>query len=143
MFVALESDASLPERFPRALLPEYAKWGQNLADDEIVEMQVSEKKPVYLTAVNRQKLEKLIETPHEDRVEISGEVFAADVKKGRFQLWSDEDTAVTVVFTHEQEDQLPVFVKDAQPGATYGYHKEQQNSQGQVGFPHGLRLLLT
>jgi len=112
VFESLGSDAPLPERFPRALLPEYAKWGQNLGDDEIVEMQVSEKKPVYLTSVRRQKLEKLVETPHEDRVEINGEVFEADVKKGRFQLWSGDDTAVSVAFTPEQEDQVTTALKE-------------------------------
>ena len=132
VFDALESDASLPERFPRALLPEYAKWGQNLADDEIVEMQVSEKKSVYLTAVNRQKLEKLIETPHEDRVEISGEVFEADVKKGRFHLWSGEDTAVTVVFTHEQEDQVTTALKEHKTARMFVKGSGEYSPQGKL-----------
>lgn len=109
---ALESDSPLPERFPRTLLPEYAKWGQSLGGDEAVEMQVSEKKPVYVTVAHRQKLEKLVETPHEDRIDIMGEVFAADVKKGRFQLWIGEDTAVTAVFTPEQEDQVTTALKE-------------------------------
>ena len=112
VFESLGSDAPLPERFPRTLLPEYAKWGQSLGQDELVEMQVSEKKPAYLTPAYRKKLEKLVETPHEDRVEISGEVFEADVKKGRFQLWSGEDTAVSVAFTPEQEDQVTTALKE-------------------------------
>ena len=112
VFEALESDLPLPERFPRALLPDYAKWGQSLGENEAVKMQVSEKKPVYLTLAHRQKLEKLVETPHEDRVEISGEVFEADVKKGKIQLWSIEDTAVTVGFTPEQEDQVTTALKE-------------------------------
>ncbi|MFC1821864.1 hypothetical protein ACFL9T_04095 [Thermodesulfobacteriota bacterium] len=49
VFEALGSDTPLPGRFPRVLLPEYAKWGQSLGDDEAVEMQVAEKKPAYLT----------------------------------------------------------------------------------------------
>jgi len=132
VFDALESDASLPERFPRTLLPEYAKCGQNLADDEIVEMQVSEKKPVYLTAVNRQKLEKLIETPHEDRVEISGEVFEADVKKGRFHLWSGEDTAVTVAFTPEQEAQVTTALKEHKTARMYVKGLGEYSPQGKL-----------
>ncbi len=112
VFEALGSDTPLPERFPRSLLPEYARWGQSLGDDEAVEMKVSEKKPAYLTLAHRQKLEEFVETPHEDRVAISGEVFEADVKKGRFQLWSGEDTAVTVVFTPEQEDRVTTALKE-------------------------------
>jgi len=112
VYEAIETDAQLPERFPRALLPEYARWGQSLGDGEAVEMQVSEKKPAYLTPAHRQKLEKFLETPHEDRVEVAGEVFEADVKKGRFQLWSGEDIAVLVAFTPAQEDQVTTALKE-------------------------------
>ena len=132
VFESLGSDAPLPERFPRALLPEYAKWGQDLGDDEIVEMRVSEKKPVYLTSVHRQKLEKLVETPHEDRVEISGEVFEADVKKGRFQLWSIEDTAVTVGFTPEQEDQVTTALKEHKTARMFVKGSGEYSSQGEL-----------
>ena len=132
VFEALGSDAPLPERFPRALLPEYARWGQSLVDDEAVEMQVSEKKPAYLTPANRQKLEKLVETPHEDRVEISGEVFEADVKKGRFQLWSGEDTAVTIAFTPEQEDQVTTALKEHKTARMFVKGSGEFSPQGKL-----------
>lgn len=112
VFEAIDAEAELPQRFPRSLLPEYAKWGQTLAEDETVEMKVAEKKPAYLTLAHRRKLETFSETPHEDLVEITGEVFETDVKKGRFQLWSREDTIVTVMFTPEQEDQVTTALKD-------------------------------
>ena len=132
VYEALGSDAPLPERFPRALLPEYARWGQSLGDDEAVEMQVSEKKPAYLTPAHRQKLEKFVETPHEDRVEISGEVFEADVKKGRFQLWSGEDTAVTVVFTPEQEDQVTTALKEHKTARMFVKGSGEYSPQGKL-----------
>ena len=112
VFEAIGVDAELPERFPKALLPEYTKWGQTLADEESVEMRVAEKKPVYLTPTHRQKLTKYTETDYEDLVEISGEVFETDVKKGRFQLSSAEETIVTVSFTPEQEDQVTTALKE-------------------------------
>jgi hypothetical protein len=132
VFEALESDLPLPERFPRALLPDYAKWGQSLGENEAVEMQVSEKKPVYLTPAHRQKLEKLVETPHEDRVEISGEVFEADVKKGRFQLWSSEDTAVLVGFTPEQEDQVTTALKEHKTARMFVKGSGEYSPQGKL-----------
>lgn len=132
VFEAIGADAQLPERFPRALLPEYARWGQTLTDDEEVEMQVSEKKPAYLTLANRQKLEKFVETPHEDRVEIRGEVFEADVKKGRFQLWSGEDTAVTVVFTPEQEDQVTTALKEHKTARMFVKGSGEYSPQGKL-----------
>ena len=132
VYEALGLDAPLPERFPRALLSEYAKWGQSLGDDDIVEMQVSEKKPAYLTPAHRQKLEKFVETPHEDRVEISGEVFEADVKKGRFQLWSCEDTAVSVAFTPEQEDQVTTALKEHKAVRMYVKGSGEFSPQGKL-----------
>lgn len=132
VYEALGSDAPLPERFPRALLPEYARWGQSLGDDEAVEMQVSEKKPAYLTPAHRQKLEKFVETPHEDRVEVSGEVFEADVKKGRFQLWSGEDTAVSVAFTPEQEDQVTTALKEHKTARMFVKGSGEYSPQGKL-----------
>jgi len=132
VFEALESDLPLPGRFPRALLPDYAKWGQSLGENEVVEMQVSEKKPAYLTPAHRQKLEKFLETPHEDRVEVTGEVFEADVKKGRFQLWSGEDTAVLVAFTPEQEDQVTTALKEHKTARMYVKGSGEYSPQGKL-----------
>ncbi len=132
VYEAIEADAQLPERFPRALLPEYARWGQSLDDDEAVEMQVSEKKPAYLTLAHRQKLEKFVETPHEDRVEISGEVFEADVKKSRFQLWSCEDTSVSVAFTPEQEDQVTTALKEHKTARMYVKGSGEYSPRGKL-----------
>ena len=112
VFEAIGSDAELPERFPKVLLSEYTKWGQTLADEESVEMCVAEKEPVYLTTMHRQKLAKYAETAYEDLVEISGEVFETDVRKGRFQLSSAEDPPVTVSFTPQQEDQVTTALKE-------------------------------
>jgi len=132
VFEAIGADAQLPERFPRTLLPEYAKWGQSLSDDEAVELHVPDKKPARLTLVNKKRLEKYIETPHEDHVEISGEVFEADVKKGRFQLWSGEDTAVTVVFTPEQEDQVTTALKEHKTARMYVKGSGEYSPQGKL-----------
>jgi len=112
VFEAIGADTELPQRFPRVLLQEYTKWGQTLSDDESVEMKVAEKKPVYLTLAHRRKLETFSETPHEDHIEITGEVFETDVKKGRFQLSFGDDTPVTVVFTPEQEDKVTTALKE-------------------------------
>jgi len=132
VYKAIEIDAQLPERFPRALLPEYARWGQSLGDSEAVEMQVSEKKPAYLTPAHRQKLEKFLETPHEDRVEVTGEVFEADVKKGRFQLWSGEDAAVSVAFTPEQEDQVTTALKEHKTALMFVKGSAEYSPQGKL-----------
>ncbi|MBW1795998.1 MAG: hypothetical protein JRF30_10560 [Deltaproteobacteria bacterium] len=132
VFEALGADDPLPERFPRALLPEYVKLGQTLADDEEMELHVPNKKPTRLTLAHRQKLEKYVETPHRDRVEISGEVFEADVKKRRFQVWSGEDTVVTVVFTPEQEEQVTTALKEHKTARMYVKGLGEYSPQGKL-----------
>ncbi|RJP56202.1 MAG: hypothetical protein C4549_07035 [Deltaproteobacteria bacterium] len=132
VFEAVGSDSQLPERFPRTLLPEYAKWGQNLADDEAVELHVPDKNPARLTLVHKQKLEKYVETPHRDRVEIGGEVFEADVKKGQFHLWSGEGTAVTVVFTPEQEDKVTTALKEHKTARMFVKGSGEYSPQGKL-----------
>jgi hypothetical protein len=136
VFETLDSEAPLPERFPRALLPEYAKWGQSLADDETLEVRVPNKKPAHLTLVHKHKLAEYIETPHKDHVEIRGEVFEADVKKGRFQLWTGEDTPVTVDFTPEQEDQVTTALKEHKTVQMFVKGSGEYSPQGKL-----LRLL--
>lgn len=131
VFEALGTDAELPQRFPRSLLPEYTRWGQTLADDESVEMIVAEKKPAYLTLAHRQKLETFSETPHEDHAEITGEVFETDVKKGRFQLSSGGDT-VTVVFTPEQEDRVTTALKEHKTVRMYVKGSGEFSAQGKL-----------
>jgi len=132
VFDAIEIDTELPERFPKALLPEYIKWGQTLTDEESVEMRVAEKKPVYLTLKHRQRLAKFAETAHEDLIEISGEVFETDVKKGRFQLSSAEDTIVTVGFTPEQEDQVTTALKEHKTVRMYVKGSGEFSAQGKL-----------
>jgi hypothetical protein len=112
VFEAISTNSKFPERLPRSLLPEYAKWGQTLTKDESVELKIAEKKPVYLTLVSKQKLEKMVEAPHESHVEIKGEVFETDVKKGRFQLLTGEDNTVTIAFSPDQETQVTTALKD-------------------------------
>ena len=38
VFDAVERDVPLPERFPKHLVAEYARWGQSLGEDEEVEL---------------------------------------------------------------------------------------------------------
>ena len=132
VFEALEADAQLPERFPRTLVPEYARWGQSLADDEAVELHVPDKKAARLTLTLKEKLEKYVEMPHEDRVEISGEVFEADVKKGRFQIWSGEDVPVTVAFTTEQEDRVTTALKEHKTARMFVKGSGEFSPQGKL-----------
>ncbi len=132
VFLALGADAGLPQRFPRSLLPEYARWGQTLAEDESMEMKVADKRPAYLTLAHRRKLETFSETSHEDHIEITGEVFETDVKKGRFQLSYGDDAAITVDFTPEQESEVTTALKEHRTVRMYVEGTGEFSSQGKL-----------
>src|SRR4030042_739028 len=53
-----------------------------------------------------------LEMPYEDAVDAEGEVFEADVRQCRFQLWRGNDHAVTVSFDEQQEDKVTTALKE-------------------------------
>jgi hypothetical protein len=112
VFDAVQRDAPLPERFPKHLVSEYAKWGQSLSDDEEVELVPPGREPARVSPRYRERLERFAETPYEDAAEVSGEVFEADVRHRRFQLWREDGIAVSVSFTDDQEDLVTTALKD-------------------------------
>ena len=133
VFDAIESDKPLPERFPKQLVSEYIKWGQTLAEDEQIEFVPSNKtKPARLSVQNRQKLESYAETPYEDVVDIIGEVFEADVRQKRFQLWKDNQHSVVVVFNEQQEGLVTTALKDHKSVRLHVIGKGEYLPEGKV-----------
>jgi len=113
VFQAIEMNEPLPDRFPKHLVSEYTKWGQTLEADEVVEFTPSNRtKPAQVSLEHRQRLKSYTETPYTDAVDIEGEVFEADVRQRRFQLWKGDQNAVTVSFTEQQEDVVTTALKD-------------------------------
>ncbi len=47
-----------------------------------------------------------------EMVDVSGEVLEADLKQRRFQLWLNERSHVSVVFSESQEEQATTALKD-------------------------------
>jgi len=133
VFDAIESDKPLPERFPKQLVPEYTKWGQTLAVDEQVEfVPLNKTKPARLSVQNRQRLESYVETPYEDVVDITGEVFEADVRQKRFQLWKDNQHAVAVSFNEQQEDLVTTALKNHKSVCIHVIGKGEYLPEGKV-----------
>ena len=112
VFGAIHEDTSLPEEFPKELLPEYARWGQGLSDDEVLEFAPPGKTAARVTAQDRERLTALAEPPYEDEVDVAGQVLEADVRQKRFQLWLDNTIGVQVAFTDEQETEVTTALKD-------------------------------
>ena len=112
VFGAVHEDTSLPEGFPKELLPEYVRWGQAVSDDEVLEFSLPGERAIRVTARERERLIALTEPPYEDEVNVGGQVLEADVRQKRFQLWLDDRTSVNVSFTEEQESEVTTALKD-------------------------------
>lgn len=111
---AAERDEQFPENFPRSLVPEYERCGQELMDDEEIEVSTDGEEPVRVTPTTRTRLSALSESSHEDHVDITGEVLEADIRLRRSQVWLDEKTYVTVSFSPEQENQITNALRNHQ-----------------------------
>jgi hypothetical protein len=112
VFHALEVDEPLPDNFPRSLIPEYKRWGDELADDEEIEVIPAGKEPARINPKTRLRLVTFEETSHENSVEIIGQVLEADIRLKRFQLWIDEKNYITVPFPPEFEEEVTIALKN-------------------------------
>ncbi|MBW2062461.1 MAG: hypothetical protein JRI95_13010 [Deltaproteobacteria bacterium] len=114
VFQAVEKNELLPDNFPKALVSDYEQLGQGLADDETIEVVPVGKEPTHITPSTRSHLATFAEVGYADHIDITGEVLEADVRQGRFQVWLDEKTGVTVTFSQEQESEVTTALRDHQ-----------------------------
>lgn len=110
-FRSIERDEPLPDSFPRSLVPEYSKLGQQLGEDESIELIKDDLEPVTVTPQLRSRWITFSEPSHENNIDISGEVLEADLRQGRCQVWIDEKTWITVPFSLDQEEQITDALK--------------------------------
>lgn len=118
VFRAVERDESLPEIFPKSLIPDYEKFGQTLSGEESIEVSrfgaEHHELPVRVTPITRSRLTALAERYYEDQIQIVGEVLEADVRQRRFQLWVDDKSGINVTFSPDQEGQVTSALRDHQ-----------------------------
>ncbi len=130
--LAVEHDKPLPDNFPKSLLPDFEKWGEDLAEGESIEIIPPGKEPARLTPKAHLRLVTYAETPYEAEAEVKGEVFAADIRLGRCQLWIDEGTGITVNFTPELEERVTSALKDHHTCHLYIKGKGEYSPQGKL-----------
>jgi hypothetical protein len=113
VFFAAAADEPLPDNFPRSLVPEYERFGQDLREDESIEIQpVSGNQVARVSATSRARLAALVQTTYEAQADLVGEILEADVRQRRFQLWVDEKTPVTGPFPPEMEDRVTTALRE-------------------------------
>jgi hypothetical protein len=129
---AIDREQPLPDNFPKSLLAEYEKWGQDLEEDESIEIIAPGKEPARLTKKGHLRLVNYAETPFEAEAEAKGEVLEADIRLGRFQLWLDERTQIIVNFTPELEEKVTSSLKEHHSCRLYVKGKGEYSPQGKL-----------
>jgi hypothetical protein len=112
VFDAVDREAPLPERLPRSLIADYAKFGEELSPEDSFEFCRPGKTPSPVKPEHGKRLSGFQDDPHETRVDMTGEVLEADVRQKRFQLWTDERTKVPVSFAEKHETQVTTALKE-------------------------------
>ena len=83
--VAVSEDQAIPDRMPKTALPLLAAMGENLRDGETIKTRaIRSARAAEFTRETRTRVERLVEAVYADRVEIVGEVRAADVDQRNF-----------------------------------------------------------
>ena len=132
VFQAAEKGTPLPESFPRSLLSEYQQWGQGLAEDEAIELITDGKAPARVTPASRARLASFVEASHEAPLDITGEVLEADIRRGHFQAWLDDETCIKVDFSPEQEDHVTGALRDHRTVRLQVIRRGEVSPQGTV-----------
>jgi hypothetical protein len=109
------------------------KWGQTLAYNEEIEFIPSNKKQsAKVSTNNRSKLENYAEKPYEDTIDIAGEVFEADVRQRKFQLWENDQNAVVVSFSEQQEELVTTALKEHKSVRLHVSGKGEYSPEGTI-----------
>jgi len=112
-YAALVRNKPLPERLPKRLVNDFAELGKSLGNDDVLEIKAATRKLyVAYRPQYRDRWGAFAVKPYESRLTQVGEIFEADVKHGRFQVWTERGGALPASFKPEQEAFITSALKD-------------------------------
>ncbi len=142
VYSSIEADSELPEELPKELVAEYAKWGSSLVDDELIELTVPNRKSTAkLTPMSRERLARRADTHYTDVVEITGEVFEANVRQLRFQMLTSDGTTVGISFNNTQESEVTTALRDHRAIRLFVRGNGEFSQDGQLQRIHEVECL--
>jgi hypothetical protein len=111
--VAVSEDAPLPERMPKSVLPLLAGLGESLREGETIGTRASRSpRAAEFTRETRARVERMLEAVYEDRVDIVGEVRAADVDQRNFAIRDASGTKIPARFQIAHEAEITDALRD-------------------------------
>jgi hypothetical protein len=131
-FASIERDLPLPSALPKALIPEYARWGRQLSENESIEIVRRGKKPITITGTTQSRWSGLSEAPHENLAEVTGTILEVDVRLSHFQIWTNERTYTTVSFNPQEEGLVTDALKQHGKCKVYVKGRGEFSSDGKL-----------
>jgi len=110
---AVSVDRPIPERMPKSVLPLLAAVGENLREGESIRTRAAgSATEAEFTCATRLRVASLLEAVYEDRVEIVGEVRAADVDQRNFAIRDSTGAKFPARFRPEDETEITNALRD-------------------------------
>lgn len=124
---------SLPEEFPKNIIPLFYDYGKTLRDDESFEHEVEHReKPASYTLKSRENLLRLTEQSYEDSVEITGEVTMASVRRNIVGITLKDNKEIEASFEQENEEAVISALKNHKTVKLRVIGKGQFSGKGQL-----------
>lgn len=102
---ALSADRPIPQTFPKNVIPLFAEYGQTLHDDErIILKPAKENVKVCYSSRERTLFSGLIKAGYEDKIDLIGEIRAADLDGSNFTLRLGDGSKILGKFLPEHEN---------------------------------------
>lgn len=126
-------DHSLPENFPKSIIPLFHDYGKTLKDDESFEYEITNRDiPVSYTIKSREYFSRLTEQRYEDSVEISGVVTMASVRRNRVGITLNNNKEIEASFEQGDEEAIISALKNHKTAKLRVIGKGQFSIKGQL-----------
>ena len=110
---AAGENRTLPDNFPKNVIPLLGDLGKNLGPEDHLEIKSPKReKPASFNASVKARLLDQEEKTYEDRIEVNGEVRAADLDGLNFTIRLDDGSKIPGKFERENEPQIIEALKE-------------------------------
>ena len=110
---SLSNGKSLPETLPKNVIPIFSRLGQTLREGEKIKIKPSNTEKIFdFTPEVRSQLISFSEKSYVDKIDLVGNVGAADVIHQTFQLYINEKKNYTIEFSSELEETITTALKE-------------------------------
>ena len=110
---AAAEDRILPDNFPKNVIPLFGDLGKSMGPEDHIEVKSPKREnPASFSASVKARLLDQEEKTYEDRIEMSGEVRAADLDGFNFTIRLDDESKIPGKFEREHEPHVIEALKD-------------------------------